>query len=124
MRDDGFIDVSVILGSAVYALLYRGRVQYIGISKNPLKRIPHHYPAKDGKRHYANGALAGFLFDQIMILPCKFTELEATEIKMIKKYHPEFNVNHREKIKVDISHIVEQLLIDKGPAAVRITRRI
>lgn len=124
MEEDGFIDVSIVLSSAVYALLYRGRVQYIGISKNPLRRIPNHYPAKDGKRHTPNGTLAGFLFDQIMIMPCKFVDLEAKEIEMIQKYHPEFNVKHRAKIKVDVSTLIGHLLVDRGPQAVKISRRM
>jgi len=124
MEDDGFIDVSIILSSAVYALLYRGRVQYIGISKNPLRRIPNHYPAKDGKRHTPNGTLLGFLFDQIMIMPCKYVDLEAKEIEMIQKYHPEFNVKHRAKVKVDVSNLIGHLLIERGTNAVKIARRI
>ena len=115
MEDAGFVDVSVIIHSAVYALLYRGRVQYIGISKNPIKRIPHHYPRKDGKRHTPWGTLLGFLFDQVMILPCPYMQLEATEIAMIKRYKPKYNITHNKpspEQAIDISDVLSQLMFN------------
>lgn len=92
MDDDGFIDISICLRAAIYMLLWDGRVQYIGKSKNPLRRIPGHYPGPDGLRWKNGVSFDGFRFNQLKILPCPKHKLDEIEQRLIRKYCPPYNI--------------------------------
>lgn len=92
---EGFVDVSFMLHCAVYALLKRGEVVYVGQSKKPLTRLYSHAHARGRKSPWKPGyreQTVGFQFDKIWIRPCMLAELDRIEAEMIKKYQPRHNV--------------------------------
>lgn len=111
LEDDGFVEVSFLLHCAVYALLRRGEVVYVGQSKKPLTRIYTHAHAR-GRPDPWQGAKTqrkiGFKFDGIWVRPCMLRELEELEVQMIKKYQPRYNIKGMPKMPPEVS--LEELL--------------
>lgn len=97
LEDDGFIKISQVLHCAVYALVKKGEVVYIGKSKKPLQRIATH---NDGRKVKASITPAGIptvpriSFDDVWILGCMLGQLDTLERTMIKKYRPKYNHYH------------------------------
>lgn len=89
---EGFIDVSQILRSGVYALAHKGQVVYIGKSKTMLVRIYSHRSAW-GQRAKSPSWLPvkGILFDEVFIRPCSLEVIDQLEYEMINLYKPKHN---------------------------------
>jgi len=117
MEEDGFVDFSALLHCAVYALVRKGVVVYIGQSKMLCNRLYNHChnrgkkPTK--KPWYGTAVYNGVMFDAIWVRPCMLAELSLLEVQMIRKYQPKYNVNHKERPKPDIS--LEALLATMPP---------
>ncbi len=97
MEVDGFVEISFMLHCAVYALLRRGEVVYIGQSKKPLTRVYSHANARGKLEPWKAGyrqRKVGFAFDRIWIRPCMLKELDEVEAAMIRKYQPKYNTKH------------------------------
>ncbi len=107
---DGFVNYSALLHCAVYALVRRKEVVYIGQSKSLCTRLYGWCTAKRAvkKSLYGVQIYKGISFDEIWVRPCMLAELSGLEIAMIKKYQPKHNDKHREKPKPEIS--LEELL--------------
>lgn len=106
LEGEGFVDISFVLHCAVYALLQRGTVVYIGQSKKPLTRIYSHVNARGKLEPWkagSNNRKVGFKFDGIQIRPCMLRELDEIEAKMIAKYLPKYNTKGMPKVPADIS---------------------
>jgi len=88
----GFIGVGEILRSGIYALVWHGRVVYIGQSKKMLQRI---YAHKNlvGKPKSLFTSARGVRFDDVFICPCPIEKLDELEKEMINLYKPQYNVN-------------------------------
>lgn len=116
MVGEGFVDVSFLLHCAVYALLRKGEVVYVGQSKRPMTRIYSHVhkrgklsPWKPGIRERK----VGFAFDGIWVRPCMLSELDGLEQEMIRKYQPKHNKNYNGilKIPVELRTLIENMPI-------------
>lgn len=99
LEDDGFVDFSVLMHCAVYALVRRGVVVYVGKSKSVGERTQSHIRLrrKSGVKRtgmFANRMIAGIQFDEIWVRKCMLGELDELEIAMIKKYQPKYNQHH------------------------------
>jgi len=90
----GFIEVSPILRSGVYALAKDGVVVYVGQIKRMLSRIEVHRSqwGRKSAPAWLAGMARGILFDQIFISPCHPDRLAAHEAEMINRYKPRYNV--------------------------------
>lgn len=92
---EGFVDVSQILKSGVYALLKNGVVIYVGQSKGMLNRI---YTHKSMWGQKARGKVPdwmptkGILFDEVWVRPCSLDVIDELEREMIDIYKPKFNI--------------------------------
>jgi excinuclease UvrABC nuclease subunit len=97
LESDGFDRIGDVLGSGVYALIYRGKVVYIGQSVNMLMRIATHKAVRHRMR---NGKVPTWLakraiaFDDVWIQPCLPEEMYALERRMIESYRPRYNIHH------------------------------
>ena len=91
----GFVDLSAILGSGIYALSDRGEVVYIGKSKALIKRIYAHvyaYSSKGSGRFLRTvRGIKAMRFDCVMVYPCAVSDLDRMERAMIAKYKPRYN---------------------------------
>lgn len=96
-----FIDVSEVLESGVYMLVYKGSVVYVGKAKMMLSRLVFHLNQKSnpgGKRAFNTDLGKRYVshipFDDIWIKPMPIGEMGAEEIAMIRKYQPRYNIRH------------------------------
>lgn len=89
---EGFINVTPVLRSGIYALLHAGVVVYIGQSKKPLSRIEAHRSLWGRKRTPGWLPIKGMLFDEVHVLPCRIEDLDVVERAMIDLYKPKYNV--------------------------------
>lgn len=89
---EGFVNVTPILRSGIYALLHMGVVVYIGQSKKPLSRIEAHRSLWGRKRTPGWLPIKGMLFDEVHVLPCRIEDLDTVERAMIDLYKPKYNV--------------------------------
>ena len=117
MAEEGFVDFSALMHCAVYMLLRRGVVVYVGQSKALGERLLTHMRGRKrgqiNKRNYfgANQMVSGFIFDEIWIRPCMMNELDALEVAMIRKYQPKYNTLHKEPPPpIDVSALLYQLM--------------
>lgn len=96
---EGWLDFSALLRPAVYALLVRGRVVYVGQSKCPLVRIYTHR-SMAGRRAPAWLRSRGIVFDGVKLLPTRVEDLDRVEQELIAYYKPKFNVHDKPKVDV------------------------
>lgn len=103
----GFVEVSEVLRSGVYALAYKGEVVYVGKSKCMLTRVETH---RGLFRRKAPSwmPVKGIQFDQVYVRPCPLAMLDALEVEMINLYKPRLNerLKTNEKIKAEINIVV------------------
>lgn len=92
---EGFVNVSAVLRSGIYALLYGGVVVYIGqASKAPVDRIYAHRSLRSRKAP-AWLPIKGMLFDEVHVLPCPTDRLDEVERALIDLYKPKYNVKFK-----------------------------
>jgi excinuclease UvrABC nuclease subunit len=116
-----------------YMLMLGGEVRYVGKSKNVFHRLATHYTnwkrAKQGKRtYYGQTAAAMIAFDAVKIVPCAEKDMDRTELALIEKYKPRWNVAHNPRFvplpKVPLSELpglakmIERSLMERGAAPV------
>lgn len=91
---DGFVDCTAVLNCAVYALVRKGKVVYVGQSRSAHARISTHcrMRRKRAPREGAKNSIAGIAFDAIWVRQCTLGELDRLEAAMIKKHEPKHNV--------------------------------
>jgi hypothetical protein len=90
---DGFVDCTAILNCAIYALVRKGRVVYVGQSRSAHARISTHcrMRRKRAPREGAKNSIAGIAFDEIWVRQCTLGQLDILEAAMIKKHQPKHN---------------------------------
>lgn len=108
MQMQGFSDVSEVLGTGVYALVYKGVVVYIGKAKAMLTRVYTHRSMWSAARRGKAPKwmpIKGILYDQVFVQPCAIADLDALEREMIELYKPKYNVllKTQDKISVPIA---------------------
>ncbi len=92
MQLPGFNDASAILQSGVYALVYRGKVVYIGKSKSMIVRVStHRSNARRSTPAWLPASAKGITFDEVHIQPCHPDVIDELEYAMINLYKPKFN---------------------------------
>lgn len=109
---EGFVDVSEVLQSGVYALVHRGIVVYVGKSKVMLGRLYTHRVTWGKKSQKAVGLkpIKGILFDAVWIRPCPLDTIDDLEYRMINLYKPRYNSMLRNALPVDISNLITSML--------------
>lgn len=115
MELKGFIEVSPVLRSGVYALCWKGEVVYVGKSKCMLTRIEAHRGLFRRKAP-AWMPIKGVQFDTVFVRPCPLAALDSLEIEMINLYKPKLNerLKTNEKVRLEI----DALVADIAPQAV------
>lgn len=103
MKLDGFVDVSEMLRSGVYALGYRGAIVYVGQSKCMLVRVYSHRNARSKKGRLPSFyPIRGIVYDEIHIMSVHPDQLDAVEREMINRYKPKYNTQLKNKLPVDV----------------------
>ena len=99
----GFVEVSGVLLSGVYALVSKGTVIYVGQSKSLYQRI---YAHRTRARRIEKGqklpdwiSARAFVFDQVFIRPAPLDQLDQLEQEAIERYKPKFNVQHKSTLR-------------------------
>lgn len=114
----GFVNFGGARCCAVYALLARGEVIYVGQSKNVYCRIAQHVVRRDGPKYSAprvTGAVKSvkYDFDQVFVRFCAKEELDKLELELIDKFNPKYNVIGRRQVegipRVNIRELTEKL---------------
>lgn len=121
MEVEGFIDVSAILRSGVYALVHRGVVVYVGKSKVMLGRLYAHRTAwgSKSKKRVGYKPISGILFDEVWIKPCATDEIDSLEYEMINRYKPRYNAQLKNGLPaaaLDLAQLLAPLLGERPPA--------
>lgn len=124
---EGFVNVSAVLRSGIYALLYNGVVVYIGkASKAPLDRIYAHRSLR-ARKAPAWLPIKGMLFDEVHVLPCPPDRLDEVERAMVDLYKPKYNVKlkspHPVATEFNIATAVCVVAVNAKPASRGIVRR-
>ena len=123
MRLEGFVDVSAILQSGIYALVRKGEVVYVGQSKVMVARVYNHRLAW-GKRKLT-GKARGIVFDSVWMMPVHVDRLDEVEYDMIQRYRPTLNKiwngGPPPEIAALIGHLIPMMPTAPEP---RIRRRI
>jgi hypothetical protein len=126
----GFHSLGVALRSAVYMLVYKGKVMYVGQSTQPLVRVYSHIRSKKMKQTtFGPRMLRTIPFDDIWLRPCAVSELNEVEKGLILKYRPQFNTKHNDgpQVRIDLKELVRTLAPTRGkfhPTIGHIERRI
>lgn len=103
MKLDGFVDMSQMLRSGVYALGYRGSVVYVGQSKCMLVRVYSHRNARSKKGRLPSFyPIKGIVYDEIHIMPVHVDRLDEVEREMINRYKPKYNTQIKNRLPVDV----------------------
>lgn len=112
MIPDGFVDVSVIIRSGVYLLLWKGEVVYVGQSERLSSRVNSHVysQGKHRKQMLGNRTIKGPVFDQVCVMRVLTSDLDRVEKELISRYQPRYNIMHRQKkIPVNIMALLAQI---------------
>lgn len=90
---DGFVDCSVVMHCAVYALVRKGTVVYVGQSRSAHARLSTHCRMRRRRapKEGSKNATSGIAFDEVWVRPCTLGELDILEAAMIKKHQPKHN---------------------------------
>ena len=103
MTLDGFVDVSQMLRSGVYALGYHGSIVYVGQSKCMLVRVYSHRNARSKKGRLPSFyPVKGIVYDEIHIMPVHPDRLDDVEREMINRYKPKYNTQIKNRLPVDV----------------------
>lgn len=124
---EGFVNVTPVLRSGIYALLYGGIVVYIGqASKAPVDRIYAHRSLRSRKAP-AWLPIKGMLFDEVHVLPCHVDRLDEVERAMIDLYKPKYNVKLKspQPVATEFTIRVNDCVVamNAKPASGRVVRR-
>ena len=97
----GFEDVSLLMGSGVYALCQGELVVYIGKASILVTRIYDHKlnltRKQMGKSLMLNGPneVKVVPFNKVLVWPCSKQEMGVLEERLILEFNPRFNIHHR-----------------------------
>ena len=101
MTLEGFVDITSALRCGVYALVYQGRIIYVGKSKSMLGRIYSHRTAKNKKNLPSWFPVKGLTFDEVHVQPCHPDNVDALEYKLINQYKPRYNTQLKNAIPIN-----------------------
>lgn len=120
MQPPETISYRALLHCGVYALVRKGEVVYIGMTRKLWIRLYAHcnargkpLPQKAGQNRNGNG----ITFDDIWVWPCMLGQLDSLEVHLIQKYMPRYNVKDKPRpvmpIPDDIKAILAQMVVIK-----------
>lgn len=122
MELEGFQEITAILHCAVYALVWRREVVYVGKTNQPWVRLYSHVRARGKTIHRPVGyrqVKQGIKFDQVFVRPCMLGQLDELEVQMIHKYRPRYNIKDAPKATPkDIEWLVSSIIQSQPPAPV------
>ena len=126
---EGFVDFSALLKPAVYALVRRGEVVYVGQSVEPIARVYTHRSGWHRKVKIIAGRVKkvkGIVFDAIWLMSCSQSQLDSLEVEMIRKYQPRHNIKDKPRpVPLDLAEVMRALApIMPTASEPRIRRRI
>lgn len=97
MEMPGFVNVSEVLQSGIYALVYRGEVVYIGQSRAMIVRVSTH--RSNARRKMPSWMpVKGVVFDELHVMPCTLDKLDELEYDLINLYKPRGNINLKHRL--------------------------
>lgn len=92
MELQGFTNITDSLHCGVYALVYQGKVVYIGQAKHMLVRIcTHRSNARRKTPSWLPSTAKGIIFDEVHIQPCHPDRVDDLEYALINFYKPKMN---------------------------------
>ena len=130
MELSGFIGISEVLKSGVYALVHQGIVVYIGKSKSMLIRIYTHRSQYGRSKTMPSWfPVKGILFDEVFIRPAPLHILDSLEADLINLYKPRHNTQLKTKAKstapVTLTHNGVDIILNRPrPQSPKLERRI
>ena len=132
MQLEGFVEVSAVLRSGVYALCAKGQVIYVGKSKAMIARIAAHRQAWISKRKGKVGwitdtlGIPAILCDEIHVVAVPPHLLDQVEAEMINRYKPRLNEQLKTTAKVQMPSTltIAGKTLSLAPPRVVVERRI
>ena len=117
LRGEGFEDLPGVRAPVcAYCLLRKGRVVYVGKTKNVFTRIGQHWMKQTSRRRSMKdyfsktwAARERMVFDEVLVKWCEKRELDHWEMTLIHRFNPEYNIQIREKlpkVRVDLAQII------------------
>lgn len=113
LKKDGFFELpSAVNCAGVYALIYQGKVVYVGQSTTVYARIARH--RSDMKRRLRrslrlNDPTFVIVFDSVWVRICKPEHLDYLEVQYINQFKPEGNTLLRRDDLPDVKVDLEEL---------------
>lgn len=93
MELQGFTNISAALQGGVYALVYQGKVVYIGQAKAMLVRVcTHRSNARRKVPSWLPDTAKGIVFDEVHVQPCHPDRIDDLEYALINFYKPRMNI--------------------------------
>lgn len=113
----GFCDVSVFLRAAVYVLVWKDEVVYVGQSTKPAARIATHISQKGKQRPATTRKLPAMRFDRIWVKTCALSDLDRIEKELIEKYQPRHNIKRKPVPTMSLDMLVDLMPVPMLPPA-------
>ena len=123
MEVTGFVNVSEMLKSGIYMLVYGGQVVYIGQAKAIIVRVAtHRSNARKTLPSWLPPSAKGIVFDEVLIRPCPLHLLDALEYDLINLYKPRHNIalKHNGKAQGEVTITVrgQPVVLNRKPGGV------
>src|SRR6266567_3741345 len=105
-----FVDISAVMRSGIYILLWKGEPVYIGQSVRLCSRVTSHVNLKGKvRKSITSKALPAIRFDAVWVMPCVLSDLDRIEKRMIERYQPRYNINHKLKPTMSLDMLVDMM---------------
>lgn len=120
------VDISAVMRSGIYFLLWKGKVIYVGQSVKLYQRIASHLHsrAKDRKVMLSKRVIRGVVFDQIYVMPCALSDIDRLEKHYINEYQPLYNEKGKVAPAIGLGDLLKNLVISGPPVEAPIRRRV
>jgi len=113
--------------SAVYLLLNRGKVVYVGQSVNIYRRVSEHFNDMRNhrvKRRTVQPSRYGiFEFDRVLVRFVPVDDLDREELELIQRYQPQHNTKYRNRRYINDPQL-PRLSLSEIPGLVELTARV
>lgn len=128
--EPGYESFAELLRVCVYCLVYKGKVMYVGQSKQPLIRFYTHLKTKKSMvTPFGTRKVTTIPFDDIWMKQLFSVDADAEEKRLIQKYLPKYNIRDKREatIDIDMKALVKSLIPSSNgvhPTQPRIERRL
>lgn len=106
VSEEKWFDITTLMGSGVYLLLYKGDVVYVGQSVKLSGRVNAHI-AYLGQRLQKKKRRV--VFDEVMVMQVPLGDLNRVEAELIQRYKPQYNIR-QPKQRIPLTAEIKELL--------------